>query len=148
MSGHLDEATLTARPTDIINRMSTRAALAGAVGGAVMAAGFFVQRETFFQSYLIGYMYWMYLTLGSLGLLMVQHLSGGAWGIVSRRVPDHEQGAMLGTTQAISALTRIAGPLWAGLSFDWLGPGAPYWTGAMLILAAASLVARDATAGR
>ncbi len=86
MSGHLDEATLTARPTDIINRMSTRAALAGAVGGAVMAAGFFVQRETFFQSYLIGYMYWMYLTLGSLGLLMVQHLSGGAWGIVSRRV--------------------------------------------------------------
>ena len=86
MSGYLDDAALQSRPTDVINRMSNNAMILGALGAAVTAAGFFLQRETFFQSYLIGYMYWMYITLGSLGLLMVSHLSGGAWGIVSRRV--------------------------------------------------------------
>ena len=32
------------------------------------------------------YIFWIGITLGSLGVLMVQHLSGGAWGLVSRRV--------------------------------------------------------------
>lgn len=89
---------------------------------------------------------WLLFALGALISLGVGITTPTLQGIVSRRVPDHAQGAMLGTTQAISALTRIAGPLWAGLSFDWLGPGAPYWSGAILILAAAALVARDATA--
>ena len=31
-------------------------------------------------------MFWIGLTLGSLAVLMVQHLSGGAWGMVGRRV--------------------------------------------------------------
>lgn len=86
MSGHHDEVALDARPTDIINAMRNKAVTLCAIGAVVMAAGFFMARETFFQSYLIGYMYWMYVTLGSLGLLMVTHLSGGAWGIVTRRI--------------------------------------------------------------
>ena len=86
MSGYLDDATLQTRPIAVITRMNTRAITLGALGAAITAWGFFIERDTFFQSYLIGYMYWMYITLGALGLLMVQHLSGGAWGIVSRRV--------------------------------------------------------------
>lgn len=89
MNGHVDsvtDATLQTRPTGVINRMNNRALMIGALGAAATAAGFFMERGTFFQSYLIGYMFWLYITLGALGLLMVQHLSGGAWGIVSRRV--------------------------------------------------------------
>jgi hypothetical protein len=86
MSGHLDDATLETRPTGVIDRMNKKAIIFGAIGAAATAAGFFVERGTFMQSYLIGYMFWLYITLGCLGLLMVQHLSGGAWGIVSRRV--------------------------------------------------------------
>ncbi len=86
MSGHLDDATLLTRPSAVIDRMSRNGMILGGFGAAVTAWGFFAARETFFQSYLIGYMYWMYITLGALALLMVQHLSGGAWGIVSRRV--------------------------------------------------------------
>jgi hypothetical protein len=86
MSGHLDDATLQTRPTGVIDRMSRKALMFGGLGAAATVAGFFVQRDTFFQSYLIGYMFWMYIVLGSLGLLMVQHLSGGAWGIVTRRI--------------------------------------------------------------
>ncbi len=86
MSGHLDDATLETRPTGVIDRMNRNAVILGGLGAAATAAGFFIERGTFFQSYLIGYMFWMYITLGCFGLLMVQHLSGGAWGIVSRRV--------------------------------------------------------------
>ena len=86
MSGHVDEAVLNTRPTGVINRMSTNAMIFGGLGAAVTAAGFFMARDTFFQSYLIGYMFWMYITIGSLGLLMIQYMSGGAWGIVTRRV--------------------------------------------------------------
>ncbi len=42
-------------------------------------AGYLVAREAFWQSYLIAYIFWIGITLGSLGILMIQHLTGGAW---------------------------------------------------------------------
>jgi hypothetical protein len=49
-------------------------------------AGLFMSgADRFFQAYLVAYTFWMGVVLGSLALLMVQHLSGGAWGIVLRR---------------------------------------------------------------
>ena len=42
-------------------------------------------QERFFQAYLVAYTFWFGIVLGSMALLMVQHLSGGAWGIVIRR---------------------------------------------------------------
>lgn len=86
MSGHLDDATLETRPTGVIDRMSKNAFIFGLAGAVATVAGYFFHHETFWQSYLIGYIFWLNITLGSLGLLMVQHLTGGAWGIVSRRV--------------------------------------------------------------
>ena len=40
----------------------------------------------FFQSYLLAYLFWLGAALGGLALLMLQHLSGGAWGVVLRRI--------------------------------------------------------------
>ena len=39
----------------------------------------------FYRSYLMSFMLILGLTLGSLGLLMLQHLTGGHWGIIIRR---------------------------------------------------------------
>jgi hypothetical protein len=41
--------------------------------------------EQFFRSYLVAFMFWLSIALGSLALLMLQHLTGGAWGLVIRR---------------------------------------------------------------
>jgi hypothetical protein len=82
----LDEATLTARPSAEIERMRSRGLMLGGIGLAGLAAGFFLARETFWQSYLIAYIFWINITIGSLAVLMVQHLSGGKWGLVARRV--------------------------------------------------------------
>jgi len=58
------------------------------VGGAALLlsiVGAMVSPAKFYQSYLFSYMLVLGLTLGSLGLLMLQHLTGGRWGIVIRR---------------------------------------------------------------
>lgn len=41
--------------------------------------------EGFFESYLVAFIFWIGLTLGSLFLLMLQHLAGGPWGAIARR---------------------------------------------------------------
>ncbi|MBM3756049.1 MAG: TCR/Tet family MFS transporter [Acidobacteria bacterium] len=61
-------------------------------------------------------------------------------GMVSRRAGPSEQGSILGTTQSVLSLTRVFGPLWAGMVFDHFGSGAPYWTGAAFIALALVLV--------
>lgn len=88
MSGEFNAAALLEeRPVADLSRLSSRGMLLGGLGLAATAAGFFMEeRSQFFQSYLIAYMFWVGISIGSLGLLMIQHLSGGAWGLVARRV--------------------------------------------------------------
>src|SRR5688572_17718879 len=45
-----------------------------------------LDRRQFFQSYLIGWTFWTGIAIGSLALLMLQHLTGGGWGFVIRRI--------------------------------------------------------------
>src|SRR5678816_3348334 len=85
-TGHLDDAALMARPQAELNRLGSKTLVPGGIGIALTALGFMVSRETFLQSYLIGYIFWMGITVGSLAVLMIQHLSGGTWGLVGRRV--------------------------------------------------------------
>jgi hypothetical protein len=81
------EALLKERPTADLGRLSARGAVIGGVGLILMAVGWLTYgREEFLQSYLIGFIFWLGITMGSLALLMVQYLSGGGWGIVSRRI--------------------------------------------------------------
>jgi hypothetical protein len=68
-----------------VKRLRRWAVIGGAVGAAVCLAGGVINPRQFFYSYLLAFTLWLGVTLGSLGLLMVQHLSGGAWGFVLRR---------------------------------------------------------------
>ncbi|MBS1788916.1 MAG: hypothetical protein JST85_14395 [Acidobacteria bacterium] len=54
----------------------------GWVVGAYLSGDF---RTTFFQTYLVAYVFWIGISLGCLGLLMVQYLGGGGWGLIIRR---------------------------------------------------------------
>jgi hypothetical protein len=40
----------------------------------------------FFKSYLVAYVFCVGLTIGSLAIMMLHHMSGGAWGLVIRRI--------------------------------------------------------------
>ena len=58
----------------------------GVVGALACVAGYVMQPEQLLRGYLIGFMLWLGLSLGCMALLMVQHLSGGLWGLSIRRI--------------------------------------------------------------
>jgi hypothetical protein len=68
-----------------VGRLQQRALLVGGVALLVSISGALRTPGPFYQSYLMTFMLFLGLTLGSLGLLMLQHLTGGHWGIVIRR---------------------------------------------------------------
>ncbi|MEO8594566.1 MAG: hypothetical protein ABI759_14715 [Candidatus Solibacter sp.] len=64
----------------------TRALIAGVLGTAISAAGFFMAGPNqFYRSYLWSFIFIVALTIGPLGWLMLQFVTGGAWGLVIRR---------------------------------------------------------------
>ncbi|MGB7438709.1 MAG: hypothetical protein WBR26_12970 [Candidatus Acidiferrum sp.] len=62
--------------------------LAFTIGGAALVlaiVGAFTSWPKFLEAYLFSYFLVLGFTLGSLGLLMMQHVTGGIWGIMIRR---------------------------------------------------------------
>lgn len=78
------DAVYTAPPE--VGRFQQRALVVGVVFVLVLLGGAFVNIDQFFRAYLIGFVFWIGITLGCLGLLMLQYLTSGAWGMVIRRV--------------------------------------------------------------
>ncbi|HYW73907.1 MAG TPA: hypothetical protein VE961_22985 [Pyrinomonadaceae bacterium] len=86
-------APLGYTPPSELKGVSVRALLVGVVFSGLLLIGLILglvsprfSTAQFFQSYLVGFVFWIGITLGSLALLMLQHLTGGAWGLVIRRV--------------------------------------------------------------
>jgi len=88
--------------------------IAGAAGAAVSLVGLLLDRRQFFQSYLMTFMLLLGATLGSLALGMIHQLSGGAWGVVTRRI----FGA---ASRVLPVLTLLYVPLLFGLHdlYEW-----------------------------
>jgi hypothetical protein len=78
-------ASTYAPPAELAGRRQ-RFFVLGGVGAAVLIAGAFVNPGQFFRSYLVAFLFWFGIALGSLALQMLHHLTRGAWGIVIRRV--------------------------------------------------------------
>jgi hypothetical protein len=74
------------RPPAELSRVRSSALIAGVVLSVLLVIGALIDRAQFFHSYLVGFIFWNGITFGSLALLMLQHLTGGAWGLVIRRV--------------------------------------------------------------
>jgi hypothetical protein len=67
-------------------RLERGALLVGAVGLIACAAGLLFSPAHFFRAYLVGYQFWLGVALGCLAVLMLQHLTGGVWGVLLRRL--------------------------------------------------------------
>ncbi len=62
--------------------------------------------------------------------------------LVSRTAPEGETGQVMGVQQAFGGVARMLGPIWAGKAFDVLGPQAPFWMAAALMLGVSGLTRR------
>jgi hypothetical protein len=94
-----------------------RALIVGVVFTLLLVVGAFVDRGQFFHAYLVGFIFWTGITVGSLALLMLQHLTGGAWGLVIRRVLE-------ASTQTLPLMLILFIPIIFGLktSYPWTEP--------------------------
>jgi len=68
-----------------IGRLQQRALAVGVVGAVLCLIGWVRWPSQFFHSYLVAFLFILGLSLGSMGLLMLQHLTSGQWGIIIRR---------------------------------------------------------------
>jgi hypothetical protein len=67
-----------------LNSYQRTAAIVGVIGLILTIVGAFTS-NTFFQSYLFGFLFWLGLSLGCLVLLFVQYMAGGSWGAMIKK---------------------------------------------------------------
>jgi len=82
--------------------------LAGAVGTVLLVVDVFLDRRDVFFSYLFVWWFLLGISLGSLAILMVHNLSGGAWG-------ERIRPGLNAATRMLPAMLVLSIPLWFGL---------------------------------
>jgi hypothetical protein len=101
-------------------RVAERVApVVGVIGLAVCVAAGFASRTAAMQSYLIAYLFWIALSLGSLSLLLLQHTVRGRWGIAIRRLLE-----AAASTLPLMALLFLPILLFKSQLYPWAGPEA------------------------
>ena len=68
-----------------VGRLEKTALVVGVLGVVGSIIGFIMNSAAFYRAYLVAFLFVLGWSLGSLGLLMLQHLTGGHWGILIRR---------------------------------------------------------------
>ena len=69
-----------------IDKIRSRSMVIGVVGAVLALIGYATTPDAFYRAYLLAFMLWLGVSLGSLGLLLVIHLTNGRWGLVIRRI--------------------------------------------------------------
>src|SRR5579864_7730033 len=95
----------TAKPLDltappVVKTIAQRSLIVGVVFGIVAVILAFIRPDEFYRAYLLGFMCWLGVALGSMAILMIRHLTGGGWGLVIRRI----LGAAMRTVPILAAL--------------------------------------------
>jgi hypothetical protein len=80
----MNKSDLTAPP--VAQTMQQRSLVIGVIAAIASVAGAYLAPDSFYSAYLIGFMFWLGLSLGCMAILMLYHLVGGAWGTVIRRI--------------------------------------------------------------
>jgi len=70
----------------IIKTIQMRSLAIGGVASVIALYLAFTNPTVFFRGYLVSYMDWLGICLGSMAIVMVRHMTGGGWGTVIRRV--------------------------------------------------------------
>jgi hypothetical protein len=129
----MSRPTYAAPPS--INRLQKKSLVVGIVGLALCALGGVFNPAQFFRSYLIGFLLWAGVTLGCLAILMLQHVTGGAWGVMIRRPLES-------ATRTLPLIALFFVPILLGLRkiYPWTQPGAVTGHQAMYLNASAFLI--------
>ena len=70
----------------VAKKIGQRSLIAGVVFGIVAVILAVAKPDEFYRAYLLGFMCWLGVALGSMAIVMIRHLTGGGWGMVIRRI--------------------------------------------------------------
>lgn len=102
-----------------LKRYQGWATIAGVVGLVGCVLGIFIDHglDQFFRSWLIGYVLWWGVALGSLAVLMLQYTTGGAWGVLIRRTLES-------SSRTLPLMAVLFIPLLFGIHslYEWARP--------------------------
>src|SRR5450756_1209305 len=104
-------------PTADLAALGRRSLVVGAIFALVSLAGFVSNPAQFFRSYLVAFALVLGVAIGSLAISMLHHMSGGAWGLVIRRILE-------ASTRTLPLVALFAVPLLFGLRYlyPWADP--------------------------
>jgi hypothetical protein len=106
-----------APPLADLAALGRRGLVVGTLSGVVSAAGLIANPAQFYRSYLVAFVFVLGIALGSLAISMLHHMSGGAWGIVIRRILE-------ASARTLPLVALFAVPLLFGLGhlYPWADP--------------------------
>lgn len=87
-------------PPPVVKTLAQRLMIAGIALAIVAIALAFWRPDEFYRGYLLAFMDWLGVALGSMAIIMIRHLTGGGWGVVIRRI----QGAAMRTLPVLTVL--------------------------------------------
>ena len=102
-------------PADI-SRLRTLALGLGGIALIIWAIGLYFNPEQALRSWLLGFIFWGGIALGSLGVLMLQYLTGGAWGVVIRRILEASTRTL---PLVILFFVPLAIGVWTRTFYEW-----------------------------
>jgi len=110
----------SAPETTGIGRWQMPALVVGVVGIAISIAGWIFAPVDFFRSYLTSWLFWFSIAGGSVGVLCLQYITGGEWGLMIRR-------PLGAASRAMWVIAVLVLPLIFGMQhvFPWANPAWP-----------------------
>ncbi len=96
----------------------TRALIVGAVGLLLCVLGALLDERQLFRSWLLAFLFWLALPLGSLAILMLHNQTGGRWGLALRRILEAAT-----HTLPLMALAFLPVALGVYYLYVWSDPG-------------------------
>lgn len=114
---HYDAAARSFSAPSDVDRIQRLGLAALVVGALLCAVGAYFSPDYFFRGWLVGFVFWTGLTAGCLALLMLSHLTGGDWGVVSRRILE-------ASSRVWPVLLLLSVPLFFGMPqlYEWARP--------------------------
>jgi MFS transporter, DHA1 family, tetracycline resistance protein len=92
--------------------------------------------------------FWMIFPIGFVQSAVTGFIWSTLGTLAANRVSEREQGQLAGVNTALAGLVAALGPLWAGVVYDRVMPGAPYWMGAIILVVACFVLARIRTSAQ
>ena len=113
----MDASRFLLSPDHVLHRVQRGALVAGVLGLALCAVGAPFSPMQFFRSFLVAYLFWFGIALGCMAILMIYHITGGAWGAVIRRLLESG-------TRTLPLMALLFLPLVLGLHdlYQWARP--------------------------